>query len=101
MLREEPARTGENVRLLTSPGWRLETLHVQFGFDRSDLSDGAQTALLQITKELRCLWRVHQPRAGATDVVYDHEQQPISTGLSASGPKSNREPNNSSVDSTQ
>ncbi|HEX3178194.1 MAG TPA: OmpA family protein [Methylomirabilota bacterium] len=31
----------------------VETLHVQFGFDRSDLSDGAQTALLQITKELK------------------------------------------------
>jgi outer membrane protein OmpA-like peptidoglycan-associated protein len=31
----------------------VETLHVQFAFDRSDLSDGAQTALLQITKELK------------------------------------------------
>lgn len=31
----------------------VETLHVQFGFDRWDLSDGAQTALLQITKELK------------------------------------------------
>jgi len=31
----------------------VETLHVQFGFNRSDLSDGAQTALLQITKELK------------------------------------------------
>ena len=31
----------------------VETLHVQFGFDRSDLSDGAQTALLQVTKELK------------------------------------------------
>ena len=31
----------------------VETLHVQFGFDRADLTDGAQTALLQITKELK------------------------------------------------
>ena len=31
----------------------VETLHVQFGFDRWDLSDGAQTALLQITRELK------------------------------------------------
>lgn len=31
----------------------VETLHVQFAFDRSDLSDGAQTALLQVTKELK------------------------------------------------
>jgi len=31
----------------------VETLHVQFGFNRSDLSDGAQTALLQISKELK------------------------------------------------
>ena len=31
----------------------VETLHVQFAFDRADLSDGAQTALLQVTKELK------------------------------------------------
>lgn len=31
----------------------VETLHVQFAFDRSDLSDGAQTALLQVSKELK------------------------------------------------
>ena len=31
----------------------VETVHVQFGFNRWDLSDGAQTALLQITKELK------------------------------------------------
>jgi outer membrane protein OmpA-like peptidoglycan-associated protein len=31
----------------------VETLHVQFGFDRFDLSDGAQTALLGIVKELK------------------------------------------------
>ena len=31
----------------------VETVHVQFAFDRSDLTDGAQTALLQISKELK------------------------------------------------
>ncbi|HEV8584151.1 MAG TPA: OmpA family protein [Methylomirabilota bacterium] len=31
----------------------VETLHVQFGFDKSDLSDGAQTALLGVIKELK------------------------------------------------
>jgi outer membrane protein OmpA-like peptidoglycan-associated protein len=31
----------------------VETIHVQFGFDRADLSDGAQTALLGIVKELK------------------------------------------------
>jgi outer membrane protein OmpA-like peptidoglycan-associated protein len=31
----------------------VETLHVQFAFDRSDLTDGAQTALLLVTKELK------------------------------------------------
>jgi outer membrane protein OmpA-like peptidoglycan-associated protein len=31
----------------------VETLHVQFGFDKADLTDGAQTALLSIIKELK------------------------------------------------
>jgi outer membrane protein OmpA-like peptidoglycan-associated protein len=31
----------------------VETMHVQFGFDRWDLSDGAQTALLGVIKELK------------------------------------------------
>jgi outer membrane protein OmpA-like peptidoglycan-associated protein len=31
----------------------VDTLHVQFAFDRADLSDGAQTALLQVSKELK------------------------------------------------
>ena len=31
----------------------VDTVHVQFGFDRWDLSDGAQTALLGIIKELK------------------------------------------------
>jgi len=39
--------TGRNKRTV------VETIHVQFGFDRADLSDGAQTALLGIVKELK------------------------------------------------
>ena len=39
--------TGRNKRNV------VETVHVQFGFDKSDLSDGAQTALLTIIKELK------------------------------------------------
>lgn len=31
----------------------VETVHVQFAFDKADLTDGAQTALLSIIKELR------------------------------------------------
>jgi outer membrane protein OmpA-like peptidoglycan-associated protein len=31
----------------------VETVHVQFGFDKADLTDGAQTALLTIIKELQ------------------------------------------------
>lgn len=39
--------TGRNRRSV------VELLHVQFGFDRSDLSDGAQTALLGVVQELK------------------------------------------------
>ena len=31
----------------------VETVHVQFAFDKADLTDGAQTALMTILKELR------------------------------------------------
>jgi OmpA-OmpF porin, OOP family len=31
----------------------VETVHVQFAFDKADLTDGAQTALLAISKELK------------------------------------------------
>jgi OOP family OmpA-OmpF porin len=31
----------------------VETVHVQFAFDKADLTDGAQTALLSILKELK------------------------------------------------
>jgi outer membrane protein OmpA-like peptidoglycan-associated protein len=46
---------GRLTRLWTGRHKRdlVETLHVQFAFDRSDLTDGAQTALLQVTKELK------------------------------------------------
>jgi len=43
------------TRLWTNRNKRqlVETLHVQFGFDKADLTDGAQTALATIVKELR------------------------------------------------
>jgi outer membrane protein OmpA-like peptidoglycan-associated protein len=43
------------TRLWTNRNKRqlVETLHVQFGFDKADLTDGAQTALATIMKELR------------------------------------------------
>lgn len=46
---------GRLTRLWTNRHQRqlVETLHVQFGFDRADLTDGAQTALLSIIKELK------------------------------------------------
>ena len=45
----------------------VETLHVQFGFDRSDLSDGAQTALLGIVKELKANHDLTVDLEGYTD----------------------------------
>ena len=39
--------TGRHKRQL------VEAIHVQFGFDKWDLSDGAQTALTQIVKDLK------------------------------------------------
>ena len=46
---------GRLTRLWNSRGKRdlVDTLHVQFAFDRAELSDGAQTALLQVTKDLK------------------------------------------------
>jgi outer membrane protein OmpA-like peptidoglycan-associated protein len=46
---------GRLTRLWTNRHKRqlVETVHVQFGFDRSDLSDGAVTALATIVKELK------------------------------------------------
>ena len=45
----------------------VETLHVQFGFDRADLSDGAQTALLGIIKELKSNGDLSVDLEGYTD----------------------------------
>jgi outer membrane protein OmpA-like peptidoglycan-associated protein len=46
---------GRLTRLWTGRHKRdlVETLHVQFAFDRADLSDGAQTSLLGVIKELK------------------------------------------------
>jgi outer membrane protein OmpA-like peptidoglycan-associated protein len=45
----------------------VETIHVQFGFDRWDLTDGAQTALVTIVKELRENPALSVDLAGFTD----------------------------------
>ena len=53
--------TGRNKRTV------VETVHVQFGFDRADLSDGAQTALLGIVKELKSNADLSVDLEGSTD----------------------------------
>jgi len=60
---------GRLTRLWTGRNKRnvVETLHVQFGFDRSDLSDGAQTALLGIVKELKANHDLTVDLEGYTD----------------------------------
>ncbi|MBI3030604.1 MAG: OmpA family protein [Candidatus Rokubacteria bacterium] len=60
---------GRVTRLWNSRNARdlVETLHVQFGFDRWDLSDAAQTALLSLVKELKENPRLTVDLAGYTD----------------------------------
>ena len=50
----------------------VETVHVQFGFDKWDLSDGAQTALLQIIKELKANPSLTVDLEGYTDPTGPH-----------------------------
>lgn len=45
----------------------VETVHVQFGFDKAELTDGAQTALLTIIKELKANPALTVELAGYTD----------------------------------
>lgn len=47
----------------------VETVQVQFGFDRSELDDGAQTALLSMVKELLQNPRLGLELEGYTDAV--------------------------------
>ncbi len=51
----------------------VETLHIQFGFDRWDLNDTAQTALLSLVKELKEHPRLTLDLAGYTDSVGPRE----------------------------
>jgi outer membrane protein OmpA-like peptidoglycan-associated protein len=51
----------------------VETVHVQFGFDRADLSDGAQTALLAILKELKANPALTVELEGYTDPTGPHD----------------------------
>ena len=46
-----------------------QTVHVQFGFDKADLDDAAQTALLLLTKKLRDNPRLTVELAGYADSV--------------------------------
>ena len=47
----------------------VETVHVQFGFDKWDLTDGAQTALTQIIKDLKTNPNLTVDLEGYTDPV--------------------------------
>ena len=47
----------------------VETIHVQFGFDKWDLSDGAQTALTQVVKDLKTNPNLTVDLEGYTDPV--------------------------------
>ena len=46
----------------------VDTIHVQFGFDRAELDDGAQTALLGVVKELQANPGLVVELAGYTDM---------------------------------
>jgi outer membrane protein OmpA-like peptidoglycan-associated protein len=50
----------------------VETIHVQFGFDKWDLTDGAQTALLGIVKELHENPALSVDLEGFTDATGPH-----------------------------
>jgi len=47
----------------------VETVHVQFGFDKWDLSDGAQTALVAIVKDMKSNPNLTVDLEGYTDPV--------------------------------
>jgi outer membrane protein OmpA-like peptidoglycan-associated protein len=50
----------------------VETVHVQFGFDKSELTDGAQTALATIVKELKANPALTVELEGYTDPSGPH-----------------------------
>lgn len=57
----------------------VETIHVQFGFDKWDLSDGAQTALMAIVRDLKANPNLTVDLEGYTDPV---GTTPYNIGLS-------------------
>lgn len=65
--------TGRHKRQL------VDTIHVQFGFDKWDLSDGAQTALSQVVKDLKTNPNLTVDLEGYTDPV---GKQAYNIGLS-------------------
>jgi outer membrane protein OmpA-like peptidoglycan-associated protein len=66
---------GRLTRLWTNRHKRqvVETVHVQFAFDKADLTDGAQTALLSIIKELRANPALSVDLEGYTDPTGPHD----------------------------
>ena len=51
----------------------VETINVQFGFDRSELDDGAQTALLGLVRELQANPNLLVELTGYTDMKGNRE----------------------------
>jgi outer membrane protein OmpA-like peptidoglycan-associated protein len=51
----------------------VETIHVQFGLDRADLTDAAQTALAELIKELAAIPSLEVDLEGYTDALGSRE----------------------------
>ena len=58
----------QNIKLNRHNTRTVETVNVQFGFDRSDLDDGAQTTLLGLVKDLQANPNLTVELAGYTDM---------------------------------
>ena len=58
----------DNIKLNRHNTRTVETVNVQFGFDRSDLDDGAQTTLLGLVKDLQANPNLTVELVGYTDM---------------------------------
>ena len=58
----------DNIKLNRHNTRMVETVNVQFGFDRSDLDDGAQTTLLGLVKDLQANPNLIVELVGYTDL---------------------------------
>ena len=69
----------------------VETVNVQFGFDRSELDDGAQTTLLGLVKEMQANPGLTVDLVGYTDMKgardYNYIVEPASRGGRAALPR--------------